>query len=474
MKTKKITKTFITLIAVTMLTMIVKQVNATNYLILEVNTITNNDSVYYCPTGYDSIMIIANGGNGGNNTWIYLNYSLGWGDTIRNNHSDTLILPKSSWGEIQNTNSISGFNYFFICPIYFYVTGSTAISCGGSTNLNTLSNYTGTGSITYSWLPVTGLNNPNIANPVANPNSTTYYTMTAMVNGCAVVDTVKISIIPVSAPEICIVGVDSAKKNMIVWNKPLSTEIDSFYIYRETSMTNVYQKIGIVSYDSFSVFIDTNSFPDVQSNKYELSIIDKCRIESGTSTSHKTMHLNINQGINLSWDLAWEPYEGFTVSTYRIYRGTTNSNMQLIGTTSGTSTQYSDYTAPSGYVYYMVEVVSPNNCNPSKSYNSSRSNIATNHPLGINENSNAENLFSIFPNPATNNLTIQTQQQATLEILNIQGQIIKTFETKENKTNVDHVGWSSYVVDVSAFSRGVYMISVETEKGIWRGKFVKE
>ncbi len=94
-------------------------------------------------------------------------------------------------------------------------------------------------------------------------------------------------------------------------------------------------------------------------------------------------------------------------------------------------------------------------------------------PEGIPEIPNND-LISVYPNPATNNLTIQTTRQATIEILNIEGQIIKRIETKEGKTNVDHVGWSSYVVDVSGFSKGIYMIRAQTDKGLWMGKFVKE
>jgi hypothetical protein len=464
MKTKTITRTFITLIAMMMMAMTAKQVNATNYLILDLNTITNNDSVYRCTNNYDSIMFIANGGNGGTNTWIFTSmypYSF---DTTLSNYSDTLILPLDIYGEMHNYNSVSGSKSFYICPIGLYVGEGATISCSDSTSLYASTNYSGTGSVTYSWLPVTGLNNPNIANPVASPNSSTNYTITAMINGCTFVDSIEILMTPMSMPAICIVGVDSTNKNMIVWNKPLSAKIDSFYVYRETSVTNVYQKIGVVSYDSFSMFIDTNSYPNVQSNKYKLSIIDKCRIESYKSSAHKTMHLNISYGLNNSWDLAWEPYEGFTVSTYKIYRGTADTNMQLIGTTSGSSTQYSDYTAPAGIIYYMIEVVSANNCNPTKSYNSSRSNIATNNPNGVNENNNSTVLFSIYPNPATENLTIQTNQKAIIEILNIEGQIIMAINGTDTLTTID----------IKDLSSGVYIVKVKTDNGSAVKKFIKE
>lgn len=54
------------------------------------------------------------------------------------------------------------------------------------------------GTMVYSWSPATGLNNPNIANPVASPTTTTTYTVTGTdIRGCFVsTDTVRISVFP--------------------------------------------------------------------------------------------------------------------------------------------------------------------------------------------------------------------------------------------------------------------------------------
>jgi gliding motility-associated-like protein len=51
-------------------------------------------------------------------------------------------------------------------------------------------------SLTYSWLPVTGLNNPNILNPIAAPAESTTYTLTAISSkGCASSSSVTIDIL---------------------------------------------------------------------------------------------------------------------------------------------------------------------------------------------------------------------------------------------------------------------------------------
>jgi predicted secreted protein len=77
--------------------------------------------------------------------------------------------------------------------------------------------------------------------------------------------------------------------------------------------------------------------------------------------------------------------------------------------------------------------------------------------------SNNENVH-IYPNPATNNINIESQQQAIIEISNNQGQLIKTLVTSSNKTSID----------ISDFARGIYFIKVKTEKGVMVEKFIKE
>jgi hypothetical protein len=69
---------------------------------------------------------------------------------------------------------------------------SSTICYGSSTTL------TASGTATsYSWLPVTGLSNPNIANPVANPTVTTTYTVTGTgAAGCTKTSTITVTVDP--------------------------------------------------------------------------------------------------------------------------------------------------------------------------------------------------------------------------------------------------------------------------------------
>lgn len=58
-------------------------------------------------------------------------------------------------------------------------TGNVTICQFGSAQLNA------TGATTYSWSPTTGLSNPNIANPIASPTSTTTYVVTGYTGNCS-------------------------------------------------------------------------------------------------------------------------------------------------------------------------------------------------------------------------------------------------------------------------------------------------
>jgi hypothetical protein len=72
--------------------------------------------------------------------------------------------------------------------------------------------------------------------------------------------------------------------------------------------------------------------------------------------------------------------------------------------------------------------------------------------------------FSIYPNPSTNILTIESLQNSVIEILTIKGQIIKRLNVISNKINID----------ISSFPSGVYIIKATTDNGITTEKFIKE
>jgi len=69
--------------------------------------------------------------------------------------------------------------------------GNDATICGGSST-----QLFATGGSNYIWSPATGLSNPNIANPIATPTTTTIYSVTATSgNGCTSTDNVLVTVL---------------------------------------------------------------------------------------------------------------------------------------------------------------------------------------------------------------------------------------------------------------------------------------
>lgn len=89
---------------------------------------------------------------------------------------------------------------------------------------------------------------------------------------------------------------------------------------------------------------------------------------------------------------------------------------------------------------------------PMRSYNST----------GVIEVNNSFKFF-IFPNPASDRLTIECVPKSDVEIIDIEGQILKRLNTKNIHTTVD----------ISNLLSGIYIIKVKSERGITVKKFIK-
>jgi hypothetical protein len=475
MKTKNHQKIFVTFLVTFMIVAFTNQVNAGNYKIVYLDSIQAGDTAAVCDN-LDSIKVIPMNGLK-NSSWQYYE-----GNNSVTLNADTLYL-KGDYNSVIDYHGFDGVNeeykWIGIQPLNLSIVqdfyGYNYISCNVTTSLSAVTNFEGNAQ--FSWNPLTGLDDPNIANPVATITSNVKYVVTVTIaGGCVVKDSITVTLNPMSAPQICIVGVDSFNKNRIIWDKPVSQLIDSFFIFKETKVTNVYKKIGAVGYNKYSLFTDTVSYPEIQSDRYKVSYKDVCGLESYKCFPHKTMHLSVNKGQNDMWNLIWEPYEGFTVWSYNIYRGTNSSNLEQIGATSGGgATQYSDLNPPAGDVLYQVEVVSPNNCNPWETsnkkaaiYSTSRSNIARSNGTDIHETISRQRQFSIWPNPPKDRLFIESKQidikNGIVEISDIEGKIIQKIALKLSKMEMD----------ISNMKSGFYFVKIKTDVGITTQKIVKK
>ncbi|MFM2291663.1 MAG: hypothetical protein RIS29_1476 [Bacteroidota bacterium] len=365
-----------------------------------------------------------------------------------------------------------------VTPLTINLGADKTMNCGSNVQLGvaTSSSAIPAGS-KYKWTPSSGLSNDTIPNPVAKPSVNTTYTLTlTLPNGCTISDDVKVSVVAMNKPSISKVEISADNKNVIYWEASTSGKVTSYHIFKETNVTDNYTQLGSVDATSTLIFKDTLSHPDIQSNKYRISLVDECGFESDMSVYHKTMHLTINKGVGTIWNLIWEPYQGFTVATYNIYRGTSKQNIQIIGSLSGSNTQFSDYSAAAGDVYYQVEAVGTtasavksqqikqNNAAMQQASVTSRSNIATNYvdANGLN-NPFGSDLISVYPNPASTEITVSLATQAVktyINIYNAMGQQVATHEVFDAKQKIN----------ISNLHKGMYLIEVrnETQSGVTR------
>jgi len=273
------------------------------------------------------------------------------------------------------------------------------------------------------------------------------------------------TIITYPETQICMVTVDSAtNRNVIVWEKPASDLINRFVVYKESNEANVYEIIGTVDYAAESVITDTNSNPNIKSYRYKLGFQDAEGNLFPAGDFHQTIHLTINQGVGNTWNLIWSNYLGFEVPSYNIYRKAGNGSYEMISSISASFTSYTDLSAPEGSVFYMVEVVNPNGCNPGRAgeYGSSWSNVATNSITGVNE-SYADLNVRTYPNPADDKLFVafsETLQGSVKIVLNdLLGHIVYSQEVENLKSN------SAFTINVSDLVNGIYMLNITAENG---------
>ncbi len=355
---------------------------------------------------------------------------------------------------------------------------SKTMSCGTPLQLGVAStNYTGN-KLRYKWTPNYAIDNDTIANPVVSPLKNTVYRLTITNQyGSTATDSIGVSVTAIANPNIAYVGVSEKNKNVIVWNSESNSSVVSYSIYKESSVKDVFMKIGSVDFNSSRQFTDTLSNPDIQASIYKISQTDACGFESALSAYHKTMHLTINKGINNIWNLIWEPYVGTTVSTYNIYRGTSKGNISLIASLSGNNSQYSDIAATGDVVFYQVEAVlstasgmKKKNGNSSKTVTaySSRSNIATNQSEynSLKSIYDISDFLAIYPNPASNeatlNISYKLSGKTSLIVYNATGQVLFY---QQHTSNINKL-------DISTLTKGLYFVEVKNDTFLGKTKLI--
>ena len=296
----------------------------------------------------------------------------------------------------------------------------TTICSGDTFSLNA------SGGISYNWTPPAGLSDPNIANPVANPNTTTTYIVNVTdVNGCMNKDSVVVNISNTLVADagadtsICegdAVALNASGGSSYSWSPSAGLSCtDCPNPIASPSVTTNYEltvSSGACPADSDTVQVTVNSpnagaGPDVT-------------ICSGNSTI-----LNASGGISYSWS----------------------------PTTGLSDPDIADPEAyPTSTTSYIVEVSDARGCIATATVT-----VTVEICAGISSISGSKEIL-VFPNPANEVLNIQTNntelKELTFWIMNMKGQVVYN-------NNIGRIsGNYNQQIDISSFSEGIYYIKI--------------
>jgi PKD repeat protein len=349
-----------------------------------------------------------------------------------------------------------------------YQDSITGTGCGNALTKIYTHAAAGTSPYTYSWS--TGATTPNLTNGgVGN-----YLLTVTGHDGCQSLQAFNITHDSPLGNPICMVTVDSSTNtNQVVWNKLASNQISHYTIYKESSKNGLYYMVDTVAYASLSKWTDPVSDPQVRSWKYKIGVVDNCGDESISSDEHKTIHLNVNQGLGGVYNLIWDEYYGFTYSTFNIFRYTPTNGWQQIATVPSNVLSYTDATPPANTYSYRVDAVPNFTCTPTVrlgggtvqgAISSTHSNIKTVilAPTGIPNDLLAEHV-SIFPNPSDGNVNLvypPSKDGYRLNVYNSIGELVYSAEIKKEQAELNT---NSRSINLTGVPTGMYIVTLEND-----------
>lgn len=270
------------------------------------------------------------------------------------------------------------------------------------------------------------------------------------------------------AVDICLVTVDSASThNIVVWEKPMTEEIDSFLVYRMFSDSAYYQ-IGAVHYDSLSIFhdFDAAANPNTDAHRYKMSTLDTAGVESVLSDYHQTMHLTVSTAGDMLW--SWYKIEDAPnpVAFFNCYRDDDGTgDFQVINVLAGTEQTWVDNDIglyPNAR--YVIDVDWNTSCTASReNVNTSRSNLderVTLTPEGIDEA--LADQINIYPNPSDGPIYVRIPEQ-----LNATGYVLwsELGAVSYSQSLSQYLSGNQVAIDIPSAAPGMYLLEIQTAAG---------
>ena len=321
--------------------------------------------------------------------------------------------------------------------------------------------------VSYAW------SNGQNGNTIQANQSGYYYVTGVTSSGCSVISApTSINNSNLDAPEICLVTVVNAgttQLNKIIWSKPITNDIDSFIILRETILQGYFERVGAKAYADSSIFLDSTSQPTLHADRYRIIARETCGAFSLPGKIYRTMFLLVTPGIGNEKYLSWNNQEGQNISTYEIWARNVGSNptvWTLVDSVSSNVTTWIDPNLSGDTMKYRVDILLNYACISSKdiqaahiratSNNGGNNNVLNNLPsiLSVSESNNSDK-FMLYPNPANDILQIEMPSpimQNQLMMLDMLGNTIK----------LDYISTTNnrLLISIKHLTSGMYMMKM--------------
>lgn len=150
------------------------------------------------------------------------------------------------------------------------------------------------------------------------------------------------------------IDIDEASgKYAIQWNpSKLPSSIRKIVVYKERTNQNKFDPLDTLEVN-VGRYIDFTSSPQSVAARYKIALLSNGG-QTVESMAHKPMHIMVGTSAMGGYNLMWNSYEGKDVDNYKIWRGTSADNLQLLTQVAGNVQNYTDLSAPVGEVFYAV------------------------------------------------------------------------------------------------------------------------
>ena len=348
-------------------------------------------------------------------------------------------------------------------PLTATASANPATIAEGESSTLTANPQGGNGNYTYSWSPATSLNNANIQSPTATPTQTTTYTVTITSGSESVTATATVTV--VKAPTN--IRITFGEHPTVNW--AAIQPFTSFNVYRgeELIASNItgmsYTDTDVVPCpeEEYCYSVATVYNQAVAQSEEACDAMELFLFPVQNAAGEYVWNMENDFGANLTWNMPEEAVNCWGMTGFNIYREEEiEKEFVLVANIPAIEGQEEyEYFNPvhSGSVSYIIKAVYERDGETLES----DGNVIEINITDIQENNDN---VSVFPNPTNDILNIKAENIENIRIFNLFGQEIMN-------VNVDN---DNYIINMSQFTKGVYMLKVETANGTSKKRIVVE